>query len=108
MKNYILALFYVITLILTGCGTPEGDGPGHRPQEVMFDHDDEVELGNVVYNIAMEHNKRLPDDGERTKRVRRVGNKLIETLKIEPLMREMNLTKVDPRYQRLYEWKFIV
>jgi predicted Zn-dependent protease len=98
-------LLVVLLLPLSGCDTrPQGQGPGHRPQELALTPQQELELGRRAYKEVLSEAEVLPKDSRQTERVRRVGERIAETVKNEPLMREINLHVKDYRF----EWEFNV
>jgi predicted Zn-dependent protease len=95
-----------LLLPLCGCDTrpPQGQGPGHRPQELALTPEQELDLGRRAYKEVLSESEVLPKDSPQTRRVRHVGERIAETVKIEPLMREINLHVKDYRF----EWEFNV
>jgi predicted Zn-dependent protease len=102
----VLACF-VITV--GGC-SPGGDhsGPGGRAQQRALSPEQELELGRQaneqVLSKARQQGTLLPSTSEEVQRVRRVGARIQEVIKVEPLMREINLD-VD-KYR--WEWTYNV
>ncbi len=95
-----------LVLPLAGCdaGQPQGQGPGHRPQELALTPEQELELGRKAYREVLAESKVLPQDSAQVRRVTKVGERIASTVKIEPLMREINLNVKDYRF----EWQFNV
>jgi predicted Zn-dependent protease len=102
----LLAVLVVIPLAACGFGgggdQPQGEGPGHREQELALTPDEELALGRKAYKEVLSESDVLPKDSPQTKRVRRVGERIAETVKIESLMREINLHVEGYRF----EWEF--
>jgi predicted Zn-dependent protease len=63
-----------------------------------------LELGRKAYREVLSQSKVLPHDSPQVRQVTRVGEKIAATMKIEPLMREINLDVKDYRF----EWEFNV
>jgi metalloendopeptidase OMA1, mitochondrial len=83
----------------------QGEGPGHREQPLALTPAQELRLGQQAYREVLEEEDHvLPQDDPAVRRVRRVGERIVEAAHIEPLEREINL-HVDWRY---YEWEFNV
>ncbi len=102
-----VVLLVCLLLALSGCGQPpgpQGQGPGHRAQELALSPEQELELGRKAYREVLSESKPLPHDSKDVQRVTRVGKRIAETVKIEPLMREINLHVKDYRF----EWEFNV
>ncbi|HEY7424569.1 MAG TPA: M48 family metallopeptidase [Gemmataceae bacterium] len=74
----------------------------------MLTPEQECELGDKAYRQllgeAKEKNALLPADSPETRRVRRVGERIVEAVKIKPLQREINFSLEG--YD--YEWVFNV
>ncbi|HKI34685.1 MAG TPA: M48 family metallopeptidase [Gemmataceae bacterium] len=101
----LVVLFVGLLLPLAGCDTrPQGEGPGHRPQELALSPEQELELGRKAYREVLGQSKALPLNSKEVKRVTHVGERIAGTMKIEPLMREINLDVKDYRF----EWQFNV
>jgi metalloendopeptidase OMA1, mitochondrial len=105
-RRYALAFLLVtLSLVPLGCGEePQGQGPGHRQQELALTPEQELELGRKAYREVLSQSKVLPHDSPQVRQVTRVGEKIAATMKIEPLMREINLDVKDYRF----EWEFNV
>jgi predicted Zn-dependent protease len=102
-----VVLLVCLLLALAGCGqppNPQGQGPGHREQELALSPEQELELGRKAYREILSEAKALPHDSKEVQRVTHVGKRIAETVKIEPLMREINLHVKDYRF----EWEFNV
>jgi predicted Zn-dependent protease len=101
----VAPLLVCLLLPLAGCDTqPQGQGPGHRPQELALSPEQELELGRKAYREVLEKWQALPHGSKEVKRVTQVGERIAGTVKIEPLMREINLHVSDYRF----EWEFNV
>jgi predicted Zn-dependent protease len=99
------ALLVCLLSPLTGCGTqPQGEGPGHRPQELALSPQEELELGRKAYREVLDKWQALPHGSKEVKRVTHVGERIADTVKIGPLMREINLHVSEYRF----EWEFNV
>jgi predicted Zn-dependent protease len=104
-----LALFTVyLTLFAcrqaTQAPVGEGEGPGHRQQELALNPADELKLGQKAYREVLAEGHPLPKSSPEVARVRKVGERIAKTVEIEPLMREINLHVKDYRF----EWEFTV
>jgi predicted Zn-dependent protease len=98
-----------IVLAGPGCAQQEGGpGPGHRQQHLGLSPKKEYELGVEAYQQileeAREKNALLPADSPETRRVRRVGERIVKAVQIEPLQREINLHLKGYRF----DWEFNV
>jgi predicted Zn-dependent protease len=101
----ICLIFVALFLPAAGCEMePEGEGPGHRQQELALSPQQELELGRKAYKEVLSESKVLPHDSQQVRRVTRVGQRIAKTVEIEPLMREINLHVKDYRF----EWEFNV
>jgi len=90
---------------LVGCDMqPQGEGPGHRAQQLALSPEQELELGRKAYREVLGESRALPHDSKEVKRVTHVGERIATTTKIEPLMREINLHVSNYRF----EWQFNV
>jgi predicted Zn-dependent protease len=100
----VAVLLVGLLLPLAGCGggQPQGEGPGHRPQELALTPEQELELGRKAYQEVLDESKVLPRNSPQTQRVRRVGERIAETVTIEPLMSEIHLHVKEYRF----EWEF--
>jgi predicted Zn-dependent protease len=101
------AVFLVGLLPLAGCDARppgQGQGPGHREQDLALSPQEELELGRKAYREVLGESRALPHDSKEVRRVTHVGERIAETVKVEPLMREINLHVRDYRF----EWEFNV
>ncbi len=97
--------FVAVVLVCLGCGSqPEGQGPGHREQELALSPAEELELGRKAYREVLDESPALAHGSKEVKRVTQVGERIAETVKTEPLMREINLQVREYRF----EWEFNV
>ncbi len=102
--------FVGIVLAGSGCAPQQesGSGPGHRQQHLGLSTKKEYELGVQAYQQILDEARQkdalLPADSPATRRVRRVGERIVEAVKIEPLQREINLNLKGYRF----EWEFNV
>jgi metalloendopeptidase OMA1, mitochondrial len=109
------ALLFVVVAGVTfggqGCspmGEESGSGPGHRAQSLGLPPQKEYELGVEAYRQllakARAQDTLLPTDSQPVQLVRRVGQRIVKAVEIEPLQREINLTLKGYRF----EWEFNV
>jgi predicted Zn-dependent protease len=109
-RPWAVALILITSFVpLGGCytqppGQGQGEGPGHREQELALSPEQELELGRKAYRELLSEARVLPHDSKEVKRVTHVGERIAETVKIEPLMREINLRVSAHRF----EWQFNV
>lgn len=102
-----LLLFAGLLPIAVGCGIangPDGEGPGHRPQQLALSPDDEMAIGRKAYRQILAESDVLPSGDPLVERVRRVGQRVVAATRVRPLMREINLG--DEGYR--FEWEFNV
>ena len=102
----VAVLLVCLPLLPAGCTPPppQGEGPGHRAQELALSPEQELELGRKAYREVLEESRALPRNSKEVRRVTQVGERIADTVKIEPLMREINLHVQDYRF----EWEFNV
>jgi metalloendopeptidase OMA1, mitochondrial len=101
----IAVVFVALFLPLAGCDAEsQKQGPGHREQELALSPEQELELGRKAYRQVLAEAKVLPQDSTQVRRVAKVGDRIAATMKVEPLMREINLNVKDYRF----EWQFNV
>jgi metalloendopeptidase OMA1, mitochondrial len=101
----ILLLGIVVTGGSSGCGEgPSGQGPGHRPQALALSPYQELNLGEQAYQETLRKYHKRADGDPAVKKVREIGRKIAETIKIEPLQREINLRVKG----YTFEWEFNV
>jgi predicted Zn-dependent protease len=104
-RPHAALLLLALALAPAGCGQgPEGQGPGHRQQVLGLSPAQELELGREAYHEVLNESKVLPHDSPQVRRVRKVGERIAGTVRVEPLMREINLDVTDYRF----EWEFNV
>jgi metalloendopeptidase OMA1, mitochondrial len=92
----LLAIVAIVAAVSTcgGCALEEeGEGPGHRPQQLALTPDQELELGREAYRqvLAEARGRILPADHPEVQRCRQVGRRIVRAAGIEPLQREINL-----------------
>ena len=103
--RFAAVLLVCLLCPLAGCDLgPQGEGPGHRAQELALTPEQELQLGRKAYREILAQSQVLPHGSKEVKRVTHVGERIAETVKIEPLMREINLHVSDYRF----EWEFNV
>jgi predicted Zn-dependent protease len=100
----------VIALTISGCERPNygppqgGEGPGRRQQQLALGPAQELQMGRQAYREILsnpqEFGKPLPASSAEVRRVQQIVNRIIRSVEIDPLMREMNIRK---GYR--YEWE---
>jgi predicted Zn-dependent protease len=100
-----------VALTAQGCAPPgeeRGSGPGHRRQILGLTPEQEYELGGKAYRKILDDARRehalLPRDSQPVELVSRVGECIVEAVKIKPLQREINLHLEGYRF----DWQFNV
>lgn len=87
---------------------PSGGGPGHRRQVLGLKPEQEYALGQKAYrkilDEARQKNALLPQHSQQVQVVRRVGERIVKAVEIEPLQREINLHLKGYRF----DWQFNV
>jgi metalloendopeptidase OMA1, mitochondrial len=103
IARWCLRLFLPVTalalLLVGGCddlGAPpegQGEGPGHRAQQLGVSPEQEFEIGEQAYRQVLRENRGrvLPADDRAVRRVRGIISKIVRAAGIEPLQREINL-----------------
>ena len=78
---------------LSAPGANQGQGPGHRAQELALPPEQELELGRQAYRqvLGEARGRILSADQAEVKRVRSVAARIVRAVGIEPLQREINL-----------------
>jgi metalloendopeptidase OMA1, mitochondrial len=110
MSFFLALALFTAYLTLFACRQPsqapvgEGEGPGHRQQELALSPEDELKLGQKAYREVLAEGHPLPKSSPEVARVREVGERIAKTVEIEPLMREINLHVKEYRF----EWEFTV
>jgi predicted Zn-dependent protease len=106
LRKPCVAVLFCLALAPAGCDVepPQGEGPGHRRQTLALSPQQELDLGRKAYREVLSEAKVLPHDSAQVRRVTKVGERIAGTIKIEPLMREINLDVKDYRF----EWEFNV
>ncbi len=94
-----------------GCmppGQESGAGPGHRQQQLGLTPEQEYDLGEKAYRQVLRDAQRkdalLPQDSRLVNEVRKVGERIVKAIEIEPLRREINLSLKGYRF----DWQFNV
>jgi predicted Zn-dependent protease len=110
-RTALLIVAVAALFVGQGCMPPDeqsGSGPGHRRQVLGLTPEQEYNLGQKAYrkilDEAEQKNALLPEDSQPVEHVRRVGQRIIEAVKIKPLQREINLHLQGYRF----DWKFNV
>jgi predicted Zn-dependent protease len=95
----------------SGCAPPGeggGSGPGHRRQILGLTPQQEYELGGKAYRQILDKAKAndtlLAQESQPVEHVRRVGERIVKAVEIEPLQREINLNLKGYRF----DWQFNV
>jgi len=104
-------LVVVVVLAGSGCmpsGQQGGSGPGHRRQNLGLTPEQEYDLGKKAYRKIIDEARQkdalLPQDSQPVELVRRVGQRIVKAVQIEPLQREINLHLQGYRF----DWQFNV
>src|SRR3954471_1968904 len=92
----------VVAILLTGC-SPQGEGPGHRPQALALRPQQELKIGRAAYAELLAEAAILRS-GPEFEQVQRVSRRIAEAVEIEPLQREINLHVEDYPF----EWEYCV
>ena len=107
LGGWLLTLWLSLAsgLAVSGCASPggQGEGPGHRAQELALTPEQEVALGEKAYRQILSKS-RVVASGPEVERVNRVGKKIAKAAEIEPLQREINLRVRGFRFN----WEFSV
>src|ERR1700722_5841090 len=96
LGGWFLALWLSLAsgLAGSGCAPPgeqgQGEGPGHRAQQLALTPEQEVALGEKAYREILSQS-RVVASGPQVDRVNRVGMKIAKAAEIEPLQREIKL-----------------
>lgn len=105
-RSAVLGLLLLTSM--AGCAPPSGEGPGHRAQSLGLSPKQEYSLGVQAYQQILDKARAkdalLPADSSPVQRVRRVGNRIVEAVQLEPLQREINLHLRGYRF----DWEFNV
>ncbi len=91
-----------ITGLLIGC-SPQGEGPGHRPQALALRPQQELKIGREAYAELLSEAP-VVRSGPDFDRVQRVSLRIAEAVQIEPLQREINLHVAEYPF----EWEYCV
>ena len=92
----------VVACLVAGC-SPEGEGPGHRPQALALRPQQELQIGRQAYAELLSEAPILRS-GPEFEQVQRVSQRLAEAVQIEPLQREINLHIANYPF----EWEYCV
>ncbi len=99
-----IAVVLAVTIGVAGCSSePQGQGPGKREQILALTPAQELKIGQLALQKVLE-NATVIDSGPEVEQVRRVSERIIQAVGIEPLRREINLQVED--YQ--FEWEQVV
>src|SRR4051812_31770979 len=74
--------------LIAGC-SPEGQGPGHRPQALALRPAQELKIGRAAYAELLSEAPTVKS-GPDFEQVQRVSRRIAEAVQIEPLQREIN------------------
>jgi predicted Zn-dependent protease len=96
-----LAMLVVASLV-AGC-SPEGEGPGHRPQALALRPQQELKIGREAY-AELSSEAPILRSGPEFEQVQRVSQRIAEAVQVEPLQREINLHVADYPF----EWEYCV
>jgi predicted Zn-dependent protease len=99
-RRYLAML--IVAGLLAGCSR-EGEGPGHRPQALALQPQQELQLGRKAYAELLSEAPVLRT-GRGFDQVQRVSRRIAEAVQIEPLQREINLHVSDYPF----EWEYCV
>src|SRR5580704_13219355 len=91
----LCCLIVVASLIGIGCaggqppGEGQGEGPGHRPQQLALSPQQELDLGRKAYREVLSDPKKygrvVPADRPESRRILAVTQRIIKAAEIEPL-----------------------
>lgn len=94
----------VLLVTASGCSyQPQGEGPGHRQQQLALSPQQELQIGREAYKQVLSRS-RVVRSGPEVDRVRTVGKRIAAVVAIEPLMREINLHVRSDQF----EWEYSV
>jgi predicted Zn-dependent protease len=99
-RRYLAVL--VVASLAVGC-SPEGEGPGHRPQPLALRPQQELKIGREAYAELLSEAPILRS-GPEFDQVQRVSRRIAEAVQVEPLQREINLHIADYPF----EWEYCV
>jgi predicted Zn-dependent protease len=89
-------------------GEERGSGPGHRQQTLGLTPEQEYDLGEKAYRQVLRDARQkdalLPQDSRLVDEVRKVGERIVKAVEIQPLQREINLNLKGYRF----DWQFNV
>lgn len=93
-----------LSCLVLGCTeSPQGEGPGRREQPLALEPEQELEIGRQAAREILSH-MHIVEHGSDVDRVKRVSRRIAQTVKIEPLMREIHLRVKD----YAFEWEYYV
>jgi predicted Zn-dependent protease len=102
----LLRLAAIALLAFAGCevdlpSEPQGEGPGHRPQQLALRPEQELALGEQAYEEILRESRGhvLPADDPRVAHVREIAKRIIRAAGIRPLQREINLHLAGYRFE---------
>src|SRR3954447_699657 len=75
-------ILFIVAGILAGC-SPEGEGPGHRPQALALRPEQELKIGRAAYAELVSEAPILRS-GFGFDQVQRVSRRLAQAVEIEP------------------------
>jgi len=91
---------------MAGCSRLyEGEGPGHREQDLALHPRQELEIGREAFAELLRDTEVL-DSGADVDRVQRVSRRIARAVEIEPLQREINLHIAEYPFE--WEYRVIV
>ena len=94
----------VLVALVLGCSeTPQGEGPGHRQQQLALSPGEELQVGRDAYEQILSR-ARVVKQGPEVDQVKRVSERIATAARIEPLQREINLRLSDYSF----EWEYSV
>jgi metalloendopeptidase OMA1, mitochondrial len=102
----VLSLTVGLALLL-GCsgatGRGQGEGPGHRAQNLALTPEQELSVGRQAYReVLQKYGGHIVKSGKEADEVKRVGEKIVRAAEIRPLQREINLHFQEDKM----EWEF--
>jgi predicted Zn-dependent protease len=101
-RHFLLAL---VAIAVVGCSMElpqeQGEGPGHRRQQLGLRPDEELALGQQAYAeiLGKERGHILPADDPQVRRVRGICKRIVRAAGIRPLQREINLHLEGYRFE---------
>jgi predicted Zn-dependent protease len=98
-------LVALLALALTGCNFgpqgPQGEGPGHRSQQLGMSPAEELDAGRQAYQQVLSElrGRILPRSDPEVSRVRHIVSRLVAAAGIELLQKEINLRVQGYRFE---------